>query len=376
MKSSEQKEIEWKEKRRGKITASTLPDLMKAGKGCPFGKAALDAMYLVRYERRTGTMRENGSNKAFDWGHENEPLAVEWVRSQLMNEIKSCTTDFKDIVFNEPFEGFGDSPDFYVYGFDGKVIALGEIKCPMSQGKIESLQFGNTIDEKDEYYWQFLGHFLGRPDVDKLYYVIYDGYTNEGRILEMNRANHADNIKKLYDRIRLASEMIDESIRSGLDLLDCVDKAKEVLKLKMQIEAGWLVALLLRWYEQGLVGVGAGVCCVLLGTAALLPMFCIRGMGAGDIKLLSVIAGMYGMKFWVHTGIVFAVLAAVASLLHMLGKRQFLERMKYFVCCAVLHRRKTYYDVKRDGYEMVIPLAPLAAMAYYIVCLERTGGIF
>ena len=56
MKSSEQKEIEWKEKRRGKITASTLPDLMKAGKGCPFGKAALDAMYLVRYERRTGTM--------------------------------------------------------------------------------------------------------------------------------------------------------------------------------------------------------------------------------------------------------------------------------------------------------------------------------
>lgn len=104
MKSSEQKEIEWKEKRRGKITASTLPDLMKAGKGCPFGKGALDAMYLVRYERRTGTMRENGSNKAFDWGHENEPLAVEWVRSQLMNEIKSCTTDFKDIVFNEPLK--------------------------------------------------------------------------------------------------------------------------------------------------------------------------------------------------------------------------------------------------------------------------------
>ena len=113
MKSSEQKEIEWKEKRQGKITASTLPDLMKAGKGCPFGKTSLDAMYAVRYERRTGTMRENGSNKAFDWGHENEPLAVEWVRSQLMNEIKSCTTDFKDIVFNEPF---------------GKVIALGEIK--------------------------------------------------------------------------------------------------------------------------------------------------------------------------------------------------------------------------------------------------------
>ena len=106
----------------------------------------------------------------------------------------------------------------------------------MSQGKIESLQFGNAISEKDEYYWQFLGHFLGLPDVNRLYYVIYDGYVNDGRILEMNRSDHAENIKKLYDRIRLSSEIIDESIRSGLDFLDCIDKAKAVLELKIQIE--------------------------------------------------------------------------------------------------------------------------------------------
>ena len=52
----------------------------------------------------------------------------------------------------------------------------------------------------------------------------------------MNRADHVENIKKLYDRIRLASEMIDESIRSGLDFLGCVNKAKEILDLKLQIE--------------------------------------------------------------------------------------------------------------------------------------------
>jgi hypothetical protein len=237
MKSPEQKEMEWKEKRRGKITASTLPDLMKAGKGTPFGKAAFDEMYLVRYERRTGIMRESPTGKALDWGHENESLAIEWLRSQLISEIKSCTTDFKDIVFNEPFKGFGDSPDFYVYGFDGKIIALGEIKCPMSQGKIESLQFLNEIDDKNEYYWQFLGHFIGRPDVDTLYYVIYDGYINDGRIIELHRADHVENIQKLYDRIRLSNEIIDESLRSGRDFPDCIESAKEVLKLKLEIEA-------------------------------------------------------------------------------------------------------------------------------------------
>lgn len=38
IKSPEQKEYEWKAKRHGKITASTLPNLMKAGKGVPLEK--------------------------------------------------------------------------------------------------------------------------------------------------------------------------------------------------------------------------------------------------------------------------------------------------------------------------------------------------
>lgn len=236
IKSPEQKEYEWKEKRHGKITASVLPDLMKAGKGTPYGKTFFDTLYLVRYERRTGVTRENGSNKAFDWGHDNEPLAVEWVRSQLMDEIKSCTTDFPDIVFNEPFAGFGDSPDFYVYGSDGVIKALGEIKCPMSQGKIESLQFVKEITEKDEYYWQFLGHFVGMPSVETLYYVIYDGYNNDGRIIAMNRSEHTANIQKLTYRIRLANEIVECSLKTGLDLPECIVMATTVLPIVLQIE--------------------------------------------------------------------------------------------------------------------------------------------
>lgn len=236
IKSPEQKEYEWKEKRRGKITSSTLPDLMKAGKGTPYGKSFFDALYLVRYERRTGLTRENGSCKAFDWGHDNEPLAVEWVRTQLINEVKSCTTDFSDIVFNEPFAGFGDSPDFYVYGTNGEITALGEIKCPMNQSKIESLQFFNEITDKDEYYWQFLGHFVGIPTVNTLYYVVYDGYRNDGRIVPMYREEHADNIRRLTERIRFANELVECSLKTGLDLPECVELATIICPLRFQIE--------------------------------------------------------------------------------------------------------------------------------------------
>lgn len=235
-KSPEQKEYDWKAKRQGKITSSTLPDLMKTGKGTPYGKAFFDALYLVRYERRTGITRENGSNKAFDWGHDNEPLAVEWVRTQLLDEVKSCTTDFPEIVFNEPFAGFGDSPDFYVYNCNGEISALGEIKCPMSQSKIENLQFLKEITDKDEYYWQFLGHFVGMPAVRTLYYVVYDGYSNDGRIIAMNREEHSANIQKLTDRIRFANELVECSLKTGLDLPECVELATAVCPLRFQIE--------------------------------------------------------------------------------------------------------------------------------------------
>lgn len=237
MKSPEIKLYEWKEKRRGKITSSILPDLMQNGKGSPFGTKAIAQMCALRYERRTGLTRESPSGKALDWGNENEPIAVDWLRYQLMNGVQSCSADFEDIVFNEPFEGFGDSPDAYVYDFDGAESAIVEIKCPMSQEKIEALQFQESIDEKSEYYYQFIGHFIGKPDIDKLYYLIFDGYTHDGKIIEMNRADHLANIQSCIDRIRLCHEAVNESLRSGKEFNNCINNAKEVLSIKLQIES-------------------------------------------------------------------------------------------------------------------------------------------
>lgn len=202
----------WKSRRHGKITSSVLPKLMQAGKGCEFGTQAMREIYFIKYERRTGLTREGISGKSLDWGTNNEPVALEWLRSQFLNEIKSCSKDFDEIVFNEPFPGFGDSPDFYMYGFDGEIEAVGEIKCPTDQAKIEELRDLKQIDEKQEYYWQFLGHFIGTPQARKLLYVIYDGYANEGIILEMLRDDHEENITRLTERIQRANGLIDEML--------------------------------------------------------------------------------------------------------------------------------------------------------------------
>ncbi len=235
MRSAEQKEYEWKQKRMGKITASVLPDLMTKGRGKEelFGAKAFAAMYIIRYERRTKTIRESITGKALDWGNENEPLAVEWMREQMpFCKIRSCSNDFEHIVFNQPFTGFGDSPDYYVYDKTGKISAVGEIKCPASQAKIEELQFLDAITEGTEYYYQFLGHFIGTPEVDTLYYTIFDGFQNTGKVIEMKRADHEENIQRVTDRIKLVNEVIDVSLRSGREFKDCIEKAKEIVKLR------------------------------------------------------------------------------------------------------------------------------------------------
>lgn len=240
MLTPEEKEFIWKEKRRGKITASVLPDLMTKGRGKDelFGQKSLSVLYPIRYERRTGVTRESASNKNFEWGHENEPLAIEWIRSQLINGVKSCSDDFEEIVFNEPFPGFGDSPDFYVYGPDGvTVTAIGEIKCPVGQGKIEELQFLSTISKSTEYYYQFLGHFIGRPDVNTLYYVVYDGYLNDGRIIEMSRSDHIAEIQEVTDRIKLAHDLINDSLELDKDFPELLSEMKSEEKQADPVKA-------------------------------------------------------------------------------------------------------------------------------------------
>lgn len=137
------------------------------------------------------------------------------------------------------------------------------------------------------------------------------------------------------------------------------------------IVSGWLTGLAFRLYRAGAVGLANGIYCIVVSIILLFPLYYIRAVGAGDIKLLSVVSGVYGLEFWVRTGVVFAVLAAMISLLHMLRRKSLINRFQYCIHYIFTKRTDVYYDPERDGREMVIPLAPVLAAAYYIVYLWR-----
>jgi len=217
------KEEIWLKKRVGKITASNCPDLMTKGtKGVEWGKTALNEMYTVKYERRTGLSRESFSNSNFDWGHENEPNAIDWLRDQMMNQVLSCSNDFNDIIFQEPFNGFGDSPDGFIYDFERNIEGVLEIKCPVDVAKIERFYESIEITPKDDYYWQFIAHLIGTPEAKYIMYLVYDGYSNTGVFTKLNRCDCLDDIQLLTNRIKLANHYIDESLRLNIPLQDLV----------------------------------------------------------------------------------------------------------------------------------------------------------
>lgn len=213
------KEARWKEKRKGKFTASVSGDLMKGGrgKGIEWGEAAKAILYGVKYERRTGLMRESKDFvKNFQFGREHEPVAVEWLRKNgYPNIIHSDDQD--DIIFNEPFEGCGDSPDF-----EGENIT-GEIKCNVDQAKFESLLDITVIHDKSEYYWQLIHHLMANPDAEKLVYCMYDAYNDEGHVIEMLRKDHIQNIEKLTERIKDANYAVDQALAGNMKISDIND---------------------------------------------------------------------------------------------------------------------------------------------------------
>lgn len=201
------KEARWLAKRAGKFTSSTLDNLMKGGRGSvEWGETAKDVLYGVKYERRTGLMRESKDFvKNFIFGKEHEPEAFEWLKANGYPDLKN-SDDFDDIIFHEAVKGHGDSPDAV-----GEKIVV-EIKCNVDQAKFEKLRELKTIHDKSEYYWQFLGHFLGMPEAETLVYCMYDAYNNDGHIVEMPRKDHLANIERLEKRIKDASAVVDAAL--------------------------------------------------------------------------------------------------------------------------------------------------------------------
>lgn len=93
----------------------------------------------------------------------------------------------------------------------------------------------------------------------------------------------------------------------------------------------------------------------------LSPLFVLRMMGAGDLKVISVISGFLGIREGVVILAIALCLAAPLCLLQLLYRRNLKQRLLYFFVyfrqLFLTKQKSPYFEPQRDGYKNTIPFA-------------------
>ena len=226
-----QKELNWLKKRVGVITASEVDKLFSASGKWIEGN--ITYLYQKQYERTYNEPLCPKSARSLTLGTENEPYAIEWMRSQHPEWIiKHCSKDFDEIVFVKNDWGLGGSPDGFVFEED-ILTKLIEIKCVVGDKQI-CRYFSNTlpyekkrIEALEEHKYQLYAQFLLFPEVEEIILLKYRpqfdenpfdmlDVLDESRGIEFiyTRKEMGDMLQVVEDRVRFA----DEYLKSGQDL--------------------------------------------------------------------------------------------------------------------------------------------------------------
>lgn len=90
------------------------------------------------------------------------------------------------------------------------------------------------------------------------------------------------------------------------------------------------------------------------------PLFRLRMIGAGDVKLMALMAGYLGLISGAHAVLYGFLIGAVLAFLKMLIRGNLYQRLIYFLAYIrhlfLTREPAPYYQAQRDGREVVIPL--------------------
>ncbi len=120
MSNTLQQNDEWFQARRGKFTGSNFKLILNKGRGKLFTDQGLTYIRKVVAERM-GSYEFQTSNKACEWGNENEPLAIE-----QYEEDTGYTVDETGFVLHSKYDFTGCSVDGVIVGESGTI----EVKNP------------------------------------------------------------------------------------------------------------------------------------------------------------------------------------------------------------------------------------------------------
>jgi putative phage-type endonuclease len=195
--NAEQGSQEWLEARLGKATASRFSDIVAKTRT---GYSASRKNYMAELvtQRLTGTIPDNFSSSAMQWGTDNEPLARLAYSLESGNEVEETGFWQHDSLMT------GASPDGFV-NEDGTL----EIKCPNTATHIETLQ---TKKIPTQYYAQVQGQMW---ITNKFWcdFVSYDPRLPDNAQMIIIRVERDDSyVKELAEEVEKFLLEVDEQV--------------------------------------------------------------------------------------------------------------------------------------------------------------------
>lgn len=138
------------------------------------------------------------------------------------------------------------------------------------------------------------------------------------------------------------------------------------------IIGGLVTGLIVQIIESGMKGIGVFLINVSIPVILFYLLFLMRALGAGDIKLFSVIGGMWNLKMLYVTVIVSFLTAAAMSLCKMLYHRNLISRLCVFgayVCQVAATGRLSKYPKESEGKQHIIHFS-VAILIGFVIALE------
>lgn len=137
------------------------------------------------------------------------------------------------------------------------------------------------------------------------------------------------------------------------------------------IVLGILSGFLFRIWESGIVGLLLSVIQIVFPVIVLFLLFLMRALGAGDIKLFSMIGSIWNFKILLYCIVWSFFTGAVLSLIKLLYHRNLIARLKYFLGYTgrcFLAKRLLIYREPSDGKQNTISFS-IAVLSGFLVTM-------
>lgn len=122
--------------------------------------------------------------------------------------------------------------------------------------------------------------------------------------------------------------------------------------------------------EYGITGFLSWIGGVIFPVVLLWVLFLIKTIGAGDIKLLSVVGGFLGIHFVFKSIIIAFLIGAIMSVFQMIRQNSLITRLQYlakYVSHFISTRKiESYYLAERDGRNCVIHFSIAIVISVFI----------